>query len=136
MRADKAAAGTILLADDDEITKLIIARHLELLGHEVFAVENGLQALDYLRRKRPGLIVTDLWMQFMDGFELIQAVRLKSEYNAIPIVAVSTASEEKYRLRALKLGAASVFEKSSGIKRICREISRLAGAASASPAAD
>lgn len=117
----------ILLVEDDEITRTIFSRHLTRLGHEVTAVSDGLEALDILGRKRPDLIVTDLNMPVMDGFEMIQTIRFKEEYYDIPIIAMTSSPDPEDRERAIKLGCDCFLPKAVILERLNLAIEELTG---------
>lgn len=76
---------------------------------EVHAVENGREALSYLDHALPDVIVTDLSMPEMDGFELVASV--KQRYPYLPVVLVTAKGSEEVAIRALKEGAASYVPK-------------------------
>jgi CheY-like chemotaxis protein/anti-sigma regulatory factor (Ser/Thr protein kinase) len=76
---------------------------------EVHSVENGREALAYLDRALPEVIVTDLAMPEMDGFELVASV--KQRYPYLPVVLVTAKGSEEVAIRALKEGAASYVPK-------------------------
>jgi CheY-like chemotaxis protein len=85
----------VLLADDDDGIREVLAEMLGLDGpHRVVSVCDGKEALDYLKSGAPlpGVIVTDLMMPVMSGWELLEAVQTAPELAAIPVVAVSASA--------------------------------------------
>lgn len=84
--------GPVLLIEDDLVTRKVAREMLEKEGWKVREAANGLDALDYMERETPGLIVLDLLMPEMDGFEFAACVRKREEWRSIPIV-VLTARE-------------------------------------------
>jgi len=67
--------------------------------------ENGLKAQELLKTRKFDLIITDLVMPEMDGFELTEAIKNDPALRPIPVVIISTHSDAKYIFRALRLGA-------------------------------
>lgn len=89
----------ILVIDDDTVTRDMIARMLRKVGWRVGKVDDGRVALNYIRKKRPDLILLDLQMPEMDGFEF--SYKLHQLYPTIPIIVVSAKDltvEDRLRL--------------------------------------
>lgn len=83
----------ILVAEDDVLLLEAIRDTLELDGYSVCAATNGLEAMEAFHRFKPELIVTDVAMPEMDGFELYRRVRGDSAGSAIPFVFISARHE-------------------------------------------
>jgi CheY-like chemotaxis protein len=81
----------ILVVDDDPSIREIMTRVLEVIGYDVSTAEDGLDALLQLRRMTPDVIISDLNMPQMSGFEFLSVVRRR--FPEIPVVAVSGAYE-------------------------------------------
>jgi two-component system cell cycle response regulator DivK len=77
----------ILVIEDDEIMAQLIVAILEDQGHTLRTAENGRKGLDEVARQRPELIVLDMNMPVMDGFEFAKRFRGDPENRAIPILA-------------------------------------------------
>ena len=89
-------AATILVVDDDADIRDALSSLLEELGYETLCAANGREALERLRRpdaKPPGLILLDLMMPVMDGFQFIREQRKDPDLAAIPVVVVTAGSE-------------------------------------------
>jgi CheY-like chemotaxis protein len=82
----------VLVVEDDDSTRTLVRRTLEKEGWAVAEAENGRVALERLSEERPALVLLDLMMPEMDGFEFLEAVRTREETSTIPIV-VLTAKE-------------------------------------------
>jgi len=91
-KTDKLPPGKLLVVEDDEQTREILQRTLERSGWEVRVAANGRIALERMHDAVPDLILLDLMMPEMDGFQFVAAVRNIPEWNAIPII-VLTAKE-------------------------------------------
>ena len=96
---------TVLLVDDYPAVRRAIREIVINLGLKVVEAENGLEAQEVLRSKSVDLVISDLVMPEMDGFELTEAIRASGKGKRIPIVIISTHDDAKYIFRALHLGA-------------------------------
>jgi signal transduction histidine kinase len=105
-----AGSRHILLADDNADMREYICRLLAPLW-EVEAVGNGRAALDALRRKRPALLITDVMMPELDGFGLLQAVRVDPSLRDLPVLMLSARAGEESRLEGFEAGADEYLSK-------------------------
>ena len=87
-----------IVIDDSMLIRHAVCRYLEEHGCQVESATNGEEALEILRSVRPDVIVTDLQMPKMDGYQLIRKLRAEAQTAAIPIVvlAAATAKTEKF----------------------------------------
>jgi DNA-binding response OmpR family regulator len=92
----------ILVVDDEKRMVGFIRLNLEHDGFEVIEAFNGTQAMDRLREKLPDLILLDVMMPDMDGFEVLRMVR---EVSAVPVIMLTAKGEENDKVRGLELGA-------------------------------
>jgi DNA-binding response OmpR family regulator/anti-sigma regulatory factor (Ser/Thr protein kinase) len=83
---------SVLLVEDDRNTREILSRQLAKEGWQVTAVDNGRKALESLEKNTPQLVVSDLMMPEMDGFELIHELRQNTVWQQLPVV-ILTAKE-------------------------------------------
>jgi len=95
----------ILIVDDSNIVLSLHSYILENAGHECVGVENGFMALETLMRGAFDLVVTDVNMPRMDGYELTRKIRMLEDYKQIPIIIISTEQEAKDRMKGLAAGA-------------------------------
>lgn len=94
-----------LVVDDSTSLRNILKSQLLKLHFQVDEAENGLLALAKLRETHYHILLTDLVMPEMDGFELCEEVRKSSKWRALPVVVVSTYADSHYITRALRQGA-------------------------------
>ena len=94
----------ILIVDDEPHNLLLLRRHLTLLGCDVISAENAVLAMDMLDRS-VDLVLSDVMMPEMNGFEFVQAIRANPEVHDVPVIMVTTLSEKEDRLRAVEAGA-------------------------------
>ncbi|HEX3744192.1 MAG TPA: response regulator [Bryobacteraceae bacterium] len=95
----------ILVVDDSLTTRSLERSVLESHGYEVILAVNGKEALDRLSRQTVQLVITDIAMPEMDGFELLQRIRQNKDWSAIPVIVVSSLESREDQERGLDLGA-------------------------------
>ncbi|PSB17734.1 DNA-binding response regulator [Phormidesmis priestleyi ULC007] len=95
---------TILVADDDSGTRLSIGDYLEASGYSVISAENGKEALGMVETYQPHLIVTDITMPQMDGYELVRQVRRQPSLRLLPVVFLTGRTDPKERVLGYQLG--------------------------------
>jgi two-component system OmpR family response regulator len=93
---------TVLVVEDDPHTRELVRMYLDRDGHQVLTAENGLEGLDLARSEAPDIVLLDLMMPVMNGWEVCQALRQDSD---VPIVMVTAMVEEDDRLAGFDLGA-------------------------------
>lgn len=99
---EQTAPRLILVVDDEPRMIRFIRMNLELEGYQVIEARNGLEALEQARQHLPDLIVMDVMMPEMDGFETLRLLR---EISTVPIILLTVRSDEEDRIRGLELGA-------------------------------
>jgi DNA-binding NarL/FixJ family response regulator len=95
---------TILVVDDDPGTRLSIGDYLELSGYIVVVAENGQKALSLVNQYHPHLIVTDITMPAMDGYELVRQVRRQPAFRLLPVIFLTARTNTEERIRGYQLG--------------------------------
>ncbi len=93
---------TILVVDDEARMRRFIRMNLELEGYQVSEAENGLQAVEKVREELPDLVLLDVMMPEMDGFEALETIRQTSN---VPVIMLTIKSEENDKVRGLTGGA-------------------------------
>jgi CheY-like chemotaxis protein len=99
----------VLLIDDDDALRLLCAVTLRALGIEVIEAANGERGLELIRRKRPDLVLLDVSMPGLDGFEVGEMVRRHRRTRHIPLMFLS--GEDETDARARELGAIACLAK-------------------------
>lgn len=113
----------ILVIDDEQMVRRLLRRTLENAGHETMDVESGREAIDLLRLQPVDLVITDMLMPEMDGFELMRT--LAREHPGIRVLAISgggRAGSDAYLPAARVLGAFRTLSKPFGADELLREI--------------
>ena len=103
--AQVAGAARVLVVDDDELLREQLAMVLERLGHSVIMAENGRAGLEAAERDSPDLVITDLSMPGMDGFELLERLKAGTRTQHIPVIVVSGEGDAASVVRCLERGA-------------------------------
>jgi CheY-like chemotaxis protein len=125
---------TILLADDDEDDRMMTQRAFERsrLANDFHSVADGEELMDFLRRRgkyssapRPGLILLDLNMPRKDGREALDEIKSDPDLRKIPVVVLTTSSEEEDILKTYGLGASSYITKPVGFDSLAKIIGTL-----------
>ena len=95
----------VLVTEDEADVAMLIRFHLEREGWEVVTAENGLQALGHIREDRPDLLITDVMMPEMNGFELIASLLRDPDLTDLPVIVLTgKAVEDTDVLQAYEMG--------------------------------
>ena len=97
--------GDVLVVEDDPIVSSLISHVLTRRGFAVQVVANGREAHDRLQAgTRPKVVVLDVMLPFVDGFELLDQIRRSPTWRDVPIVMLTSKSQERYVVRAFDAG--------------------------------
>ena len=103
--------GKLLLVDDNKVNRLLLARTLELAGHRVASAENGRIALEMLRKDPFDLLLLDIEMPEMDGFQVLEQVRGDLALRDVPVIVTSSLEGLDSVVRCIELGAEDYLTK-------------------------
>lgn len=103
--------GTILVVDDSHVALTLLAGVLAQAGYDVRPTENGELALASVAAKPPELILLDIQMPGLDGFEVFRRLKAREESRDIPVMFISAATEMEKRVAGLRLGAVDFINK-------------------------
>jgi chemosensory pili system protein ChpA (sensor histidine kinase/response regulator) len=104
-RAKLAANAPVIMVVDDSLTvRKITSRLLEREGYQVMTAKDGIEALQQLRETLPAVMLVDIEMPRMDGFDLTRNVRGDPRTRHIPIIIISSRTADKHRSQAAALG--------------------------------
>jgi len=97
--------GTILVVDDNKLNRMVLCLQLQREGHRVEAAEHGLQALEMLRAQPFDIVLLDLLMPEMDGFQVLSILQADSDLRRIPVIVISALDEMESVARCIEMGA-------------------------------
>lgn len=97
--------GTILVVEDNKTVRSKIVRMIQSMGHTAFGAESGQMALDMMRKHDVDIILLDIIMPEMDGYEVLERIRLDKGLCHIPVIVISALNDVKSVLRSMELGA-------------------------------
>lgn len=123
----------ILVVDDEPRMIGFIRMNLELEGHQVLEAHSGLEALEAIRTKLPDVVLLDVMMPELDGFETLRMLR---EFSSIPVIMLTAKGEENDKVYGLELGADDYVTKPFGPRELSsriRAVLRRADMPSSSP---
>jgi DNA-binding NarL/FixJ family response regulator len=115
----------ILVVDDDPAIRLSASYSLEEHGYSVMTAENGKEALMMIEEYQPHLIVTDILMPQMNGYELIRWVRQRPAFRLLPVVFLTGKTDTEDRIRGYQLGGDAYLPKPLELNELCAVIRNL-----------
>lgn len=134
--AGKGAVGSILVVEDDPTVSDVLTRYLERDGYTVEAVGDGEAALAAARRHLPDLVILDIMLPRLDGFEVCRQLRARAP---VPIIMLTARGEESDRIMGLDLGADDYVSKPFSPRELVarvRSVLRRAGSTSLAHVSD
>jgi DNA-binding NarL/FixJ family response regulator len=102
---------TILVVDDDLGTRLSIGDYLEMSGYTVISAKDGREALQRVDEYKPHLIVTDIAMPEMNGYELIRQVRTRPAFRLLPVIFLTAHTSVEERIKGYQIGCDNYLPK-------------------------
>ena len=105
------ASGTILVVDDQPANLRVVGTLLQRHGFEVLSASTGTEALQLAIERIPDLMLLDMMMPGMDGFELLRQLRQQSSLQAVPVIFLTAAQDRELLLRAFDAGAVDYVTK-------------------------
>jgi chemosensory pili system protein ChpA (sensor histidine kinase/response regulator) len=95
----------VMVVDDSVTVRKVTSRLLEREGYDVITAKDGVDAITLLQDQQPDIMLLDIEMPRMDGFEVAKRVRSSQYHQALPIIMITSRTGEKHRLRGLEAGA-------------------------------
>jgi CheY-like chemotaxis protein len=120
----------VLVVDDSATIRKFVAAALQLKGYRAITAADGMEALEKMPAQVIDVIITDLNMPDMDGYELIRTIRESPQYRDIPILVLSSMTDTQHKNDALELGVQAYLEKPLSVEAIQLEVDRCLGALS------
>ncbi len=129
---DSTQAPLVLVVDDSITMRRVLQRLLQREGYRVAVAADGRQALDTLRLERPALVLSDVEMPRMDGFELLRSIRASDKLSQLPVVMITSRIADKHRDHAKELGANEYLGKPYSEDELLQVLERYAAKANTS----
>jgi chemosensory pili system protein ChpA (sensor histidine kinase/response regulator) len=123
----KVSERLILLIDDSLSIRKFVGRMLESAGYQVDTAVDGEEGLRKASAQNYRLIITDLEMPKLNGFEVIQGLRSREQTQQTPVIVMTTRAGDKHRQMALSIGASSYIAKPVEERALIQEIERWIG---------
>ncbi|MGD8623519.1 MAG: response regulator [Anaerolineae bacterium] len=98
-------SATILVVDDNDLNRELVVRQLEKQGHEAAQAENGQQAMEMMRQRPFDLVLLDIMMPVMNGYQVLEEMQADDELRYLPVIVVSAVNEMDSIVRCIELGA-------------------------------
>ncbi len=120
----------ILIVDDSRSALFMLKKVISLSGApigNILTAGNGLEAIDVLQEQMVDLIMTDIHMPDMDGFQLIEYLKKNHAFKHIPIIVITTEGRDKYITKAKTLGAVDYIKKPFQPERVKQVILQTLG---------
>lgn len=115
----------ILLVEDNEMNREMMVRRLQHEGHTVIAATNGREAIELAEQENPELILMDISLPEMDGWETIRELKQRVETQHIPIITVTAHATQEDKAKSLEAGAAAFETKPFRMPRLAAKIEKL-----------
>jgi len=117
----------ILYVEDNEMNRDMLSRRLQRREHEILLAFDGKEGLDMMKSEKPDLVLMDMGLPVMDGWEATTTAKGDAEIKDIPIIALTAHALESDRVKALDCGADDFDTKPVDFKRLLGKIEGLLG---------
>ena len=117
----------ILYVEDNEMTRDMLSRRLQRREHEILLAFDGKEGLDMMKSEKPDLVLMDMGLPVMDGWEATTTAKADPEIKDIPIIALTAHALESDRVKALDCGADDFDTQPVDFKRLLGKIEGLLG---------
>ena len=115
----------IIVVDDDLGTRLSISDYLELSGYKVMTANDGQEGLIMVDKHHPDLIVTDIIMPRMNGYELVRQVRQKAQFRLLPVILLTARTQTQERILGYQSGCDLYLPKPFELEELAAAIGNL-----------
>jgi two-component system, cell cycle response regulator DivK len=118
---------TILLVEDNELNRDMLSRRLERHGFIIIFAENGKESIDIARSNQPDIILMDMSLPVMDGWEATRKIKADQSISHIPIMGLSAHAMSGDRDKAITAGCDDYHTKPVDLPRLLKKISEMTG---------
>lgn len=125
---DSLQGKTVLLIEDDAFLTEILSQKLQAKGCAFFGVNDGDEAISFLKNRKPDIIILDIVLPRMDGYEIIETLKSREDTKEVPVIFLSNLGDREEIEKGKELGADKFLVKSSmSIDQVVSEVARVAG---------
>ena len=117
----------ILYVEDDEMNRDMLSRRLARRDYEVILAFDGQEGLEKMKSEKPDVVLMDMGLPVIDGWEATTLAKADDEIKSIPIIALTAHALESDRLRAMDCGADDFDTKPIDLKRLLAKIESIVG---------
>src|SRR3990167_2348279 len=110
---DEKKARTVLVVEDDEFLLKAYNIKLKKEGFEVWLARDGKEAIAYLKKDPPDIVLLDLMLPYLNGFEVLEKLRTTPKWQKVPVLITTNLGQPEDKDRALKLGATDYLIKTN-----------------------
>jgi len=114
----------ILVAEDEPYIRKALDFRLKNLGHEIIAAVDGGEALEIATKEKPDLVLLDIMMPVMDGFQVLRKLKSQEKTKNIPVIMLTAKSQEKDIVTGLEDGAADYITKPFSFAELIARVNR------------
>ncbi|MBN2167814.1 MAG: response regulator [Actinobacteria bacterium] len=118
---------SIVIAEDQSDIAHLVDYRLTKLGYEVTWGKNGREALDFIRQQHPALVILDVMMPIMDGFEVLRELKSDPETENIPVIMLTAKSMEEDILKGFDSGAVDYIVKPFSVSELAARVKAVLG---------
>lgn len=119
----------ILIVEDLDETRALLVNFLSGEGYETISARNGMEALPLFNSQKPDLVISDVMMPSMGGFELVERIKSENSGARVPIILLSAKDRKVTESVALDLGVDRVLEKPADLSMLIEAVDHLLGKA-------
>ncbi|GAA0722233.1 response regulator transcription factor [Clostridium malenominatum] len=115
----------ILIVDDEENIRELLKFNLENLGYNVICSDNGKDAFEIVKNERPNLVLLDVMLPGMDGYDVCKGIRMNNAISTTPIIMITAKGEELDKVLGLELGADDYITKPFSVRELVARVKAL-----------
>ena len=103
--------GNLLVVDDNQLNRSLLVRRVKRQGHMTSSASDGFQALEMVRNKSFDLVLLDIMMPQMNGYQVLEVIKTDSGLRHIPVIMISAVDDIESMVRCIELGAEDYLSK-------------------------
>ena len=121
-RGVSAGMNKILIVEDNEMNRDMLSRRLTRRGYEIVVAQDGQEGLDKMRSEMPDLVLMDMGLPVLDGWQATSQAKASDDISGIPVIALTAHALEQDRVKAMEAGADDYDTKPINLSRLIKKI--------------